>query len=53
MALESLSVIAEIRDESSQAAALAELSTVYSRTNLEFGDAEKSIVDKLLYKVGW
>lgn len=53
MALESLSVIAEIRDESSQAAALAELSMVYSRTDLEFGDAEKAIVDKLLYKVGW
>ena len=51
--IESLSVIAEIRDESSQAAALAELSTVYSRTGIEFGDSERSITSGLLRKIGW
>lgn len=53
IALESLSVIAEIRDESSQAAALAELSTVYRRTEIEYGDAERAVITKLLYKIGW
>lgn len=51
--LESLSVISEIRDESSQAAALAGLSTVYHRMGMEIGDAERSIIGAMLRKIGW
>ncbi|HEX3101340.1 MAG TPA: hypothetical protein VHQ01_06110, partial [Pyrinomonadaceae bacterium] len=51
--LESLSVISEIRDESSQAAALAGLSTVYQRMGMEIGDGERSIIASMLRKIGW
>ena len=51
--LESLLVISEIRDESSQAAALAGLSTIYGRVGIEIGDAERSIIGRILRKIGW
>ena len=53
LALDSLGVISDIRDESSQAAALAALSSVYSQTNIEIGEAEKAIIAGLLRKIGW
>ncbi len=51
--LDSLAVIYEIRDESSQSAALAGLSTIYEHTGLEIGDAEKSVIASMLRKIGW
>ena len=51
--LESLTVISQIRDESTQAAALAGVSTVYSRVGIEIGDAERSIIGGVLRKIGW
>ena len=52
VALESLTVIAEIRDESSQAAALAALSTVYERTGLAMGDEEWAVAGLMLRRAG-
>ena len=52
-ALESLGVIAEIRDESSQAAALAGLAAVYDQAGITVGDAEGTIITAMLLKVGW
>ncbi len=51
--LESLSVISEIRDESSQAAALAGLSTIYHRVGMDIGDGERSLIGGMLRKIGW
>ena len=51
LSLENLNVISEIRDESSQAAALAMLSIVYSEAGIEVGDEERLIVSEMLRKV--
>ena len=50
--LESLAVISQIRDESSQAAALAGVSTVYANAGIEIGDAERAIIGGILRKIG-
>ena len=51
ISLENLDVIAEIKDESSQAAALAGLAGVYRDADLVPGEAELAQVGKMLYRV--
>ena len=51
LSLESLDVIAEIRDESSQAVALAALAGVYEEAGLALEDAERSKIGTLLRRV--
>jgi len=53
ISLENLTVIAEIRDESSQAASLAAIAGVYTRANLELGETEKQQMHQLVQKTGW
>jgi hypothetical protein len=50
ISLENLSVIWEIRDESSQAAELAGLSVVYDVANLEIADEERKYLAQLVLK---
>ena len=50
LALEALEVIGQIRDESSQAVALAALSGTYSRHAFDFGDREKQLVELMLQR---
>ncbi len=51
--LEGLDVISEIRDESSQAAALAALAGVYDSAGLEIEEAEISKINSLLRRIAW
>lgn len=53
LTLESLDVISEIKDESSQAVALAGLASVYDAAKLELGDAELDKIHKLVQSTGW
>lgn len=53
ISLENLNIISQIRDESSQSAALAVLSELYGRSKFELGDDEKQIVAALLRKTEW
>lgn len=48
LALENLGVIAEMRDESSQAAALANLAEVFAMTGLEVTDAARQTLESLI-----
>ena len=48
--LAALATIAEIRDRSAQATALADLATVYTEADLKIGEEEQRIVDRLLSK---
>ncbi|MBV9216524.1 MAG: hypothetical protein JO053_10130 [Acidobacteria bacterium] len=48
IAADSLAVVAEIKDETTQAAALASLSNVYSEHGIEPGEAEAAIVKRLV-----
>ena len=50
---ENLVVIAQIRDESSQAAALANLSDVYGEAHFEIADGEKQYLTQLVQKTEW
>ena len=52
-ALDSLNVISEIRDESSQAAALAGLADVYAEAGLDLGDEEKQRLHTLSSTAEW
>lgn len=45
---ENLELIAQIRDESSQTAALANLADVYKKANFELTDTEKNILDTMI-----
>lgn len=47
---ENLETIAQIRDESSQAVALAALSEIYETNNFELTDAEKQILQAIIIK---
>jgi tetratricopeptide (TPR) repeat protein len=47
---ENLAVIAQIRDESSRAVALAQLSSVYEQAEFTLNDAEKSILRTMIQK---
>ena len=51
VSLENLTVISQILDESSQAAAIANLSDVFSEANLELGEEEKQSLQRLVRKV--
>ena len=53
LTLESLDVIAEIKDESSQAVALAGLANVYDAANLDLSDAELDRIHRLVQSTGW
>lgn len=53
VALESLSVLVQIRDESSLAAALASLADVFVEGHLELGDEEKKHLHTLVQKAEW
>ncbi len=53
LTLESLDVIAEIKDESSQAVALAGLASVYDAANLDLSDAELDRIHRLVQSTGW
>jgi tetratricopeptide (TPR) repeat protein len=48
ISIANLQKITEIRDESSQAAAVASLSEVYSKAGLEIGDEERALISRLL-----
>jgi hypothetical protein len=48
LAIDDLQVIAEIRDESSQAAALANLAEVFAMAELQLGNAERQLIDQLI-----
>jgi tetratricopeptide (TPR) repeat protein len=48
LALQSLDIIAEIRDESSQAAAMANLSEIFTMANVELSDAGRWIIDNMI-----
>lgn len=50
---ENLEVIAQIRDESSRAVALAQLSQIYEANNFDLTDAEKEIVFTLIRRAEW
>ncbi len=50
---ENLEVIAEIRDESSQAASIAGMSDVYEASGLELTDEERDHLGKLVRKIEW
>lgn len=51
--LENLNVIAQIRDESSQAASIAAISDVYSEAGIELGADEQEQLAMLVRKVDW
>jgi tetratricopeptide (TPR) repeat protein len=53
LTLESMDVISQIRDESSQAVALAGLASVYHAAELELTDAEIDKIHKLVQSTGW
>lgn len=53
VSFENLAVISEIRDESSQAAAIANLSDVFDEANLELGEDEKQSLNVLVQKTEW
>ncbi len=53
LSLENLSVIAEIKDESSQAVLLANLSDMFGEANFEIADGEKQHLAKLVQKTEW
>ena len=53
VSLENLSVIAEIRDESSKAVALAGLSDIFDAMNFELNDGEKQYLAALVRKTDW
>ncbi len=53
LTLESLDVISEIKDESSQAVALAGLASVYDAAKLDLGDTELDRIHKLVQSTGW
>jgi tetratricopeptide (TPR) repeat protein len=53
LSLENLNVISEIRDESSQAAALASLADIFDEANLELGEDEKQSLNVLVQKSEW
>lgn len=53
ISLTNLAVIAQIKDESSQAAALASLADVYDRADLELGEDEKQIIYSMEQKAEW
>ena len=50
---ESLNVIAQIRDESSQAATLAAIADLYSTAAVELNDQEREHLARLVRKVDW
>lgn len=50
---ENLETIAQIRDESSRAVALAQLSQIYETNNFELTDAEKQIIFTLIRRAEW
>lgn len=50
---ENLEIIAQIRDESSRAVALAQLSQIYEANNFELTDAEKQIIFTLIRRAEW
>lgn len=52
-ALDNLTVISEIRDESSQAATLASLADVYADADLDLGEAEKQRLHMLASTAEW
>ena len=49
-ALQNLAVIADVRDESSQASLIADLSDLYGEDGLEFGDGEREAVARSMQK---
>lgn len=51
LAVESIDVIGGIRDESSQAVALAGLAELYDGAGLEIGDAERDRIRTLLFRI--
>lgn len=53
ISLENLAVISTIKDETSQAAALATLSDVYQHADLDLGDEEKQIMHAMAQKAEW
>ncbi len=52
ISLENLRIIAQIRDESSRAVALAQLANVYEQAEFDLNDAEKSILRLMIQKAG-
>lgn len=50
---ENLEIIAEIRDESTRAAALAQLSQIYETADFSLTDAEKQIIFTLIRRAEW
>jgi tetratricopeptide (TPR) repeat protein len=50
---ENLEIIAQIRDESSRAVALAQLSQIYKAENFDLTDAEKQIIFTLIRRAEW
>jgi hypothetical protein len=53
LSLQNLAVIAEIRDESSRAASLANLSDIFAEANFKVNDAEKQHLARLVQKTEW
>ena len=53
ISLENLAIISQIRDESSQAAALAALSQLYESSKLNLSDAEVNELGKLTQALNW
>ncbi len=53
VAKENLAIIAEIRDESTQAAALASLSEIYDQAQIELSEAEMQYLGLFVRKAGW
>lgn len=51
--LENLEIIAQIRDETTRAVALARLSEVYRQANFDLNDAEREVVEKILKRGDW
>ncbi len=52
ISLENLRIIAQIRDESRRAVALAQLANVYEQAEFDLNDAEKSILRLMIQKAG-
>ena len=50
---ENLEIIAALRDESSQAAALANLAQIYKQANFDLTDAEKQLLDTMIRRAEW
>lgn len=53
LSLENLQTIAQIRDESSRAVALAHLNDVYEKANFALNDAEKMILQTMIRRAEW